>query len=158
MRNTRAKCVLLVFAATFVISVHADRASDFAATGRMQVALDACFNDILGALAVEGTNDMALGPHPKDPVEGTARQLLWYLQEPNWSTRLVPAIRKVCTCYIPPILTGLTRDGDSSSDLVLRIHTHMLKIYDASQSASERARYERCYGPLLRFQESLRLP
>ena len=157
MRSERMKrIIVLVVAAAVAFSARADDGAGTASKEQKQVALDACSNLLLTELSVSGTADIVLlpGKHANGVADAVVRQLAWYREEPRWSTKFAPAIRKVCECYIPPIVADLGRDSRSQSDLVMRVRARMLGIYDEPQDKRERARYESCYAPLLEARES----
>ena len=152
MRSEHAKRVLsLVVGTVFALSA---QAGDCADAIPKSVALDACFNQLLDELAVAGTSDTVPG-RPHDSVARTDRNRARYMQEPNWSTKIAPAIREVCACYIPPIVAVLAQDS-SPAELVRRVRANMLGIDDGPQD--ERLRFESCYAPLLKVDESLAHP
>ena len=157
MRSERTKRIIaLMLAAAVVLSARAEDGAGTASKEQKQVALDACSNLLLGVLAARGTADLAIEPGkgPNDVVEEQQRNLARYLKEPRWSTRIAPAIREVCECYISPIVVDLGRDSRSLSDLVMRVRAHWRGIYEEPPDMRKRARYEKCYGPLLEVQSS----
>ena len=151
MRSERTKRIIaLVVGAAVALGARADDRAGTGSKEQKQIALDACSNWLLDGLSVAGTNDAGLlpGAPPNAAVEASRRQLAWLLEEPRWSTKFAPAIRKVCECYIPSIVVDLGRDSGSLADLVMRVRALMTSIYEEPQDKGKRQRFESCYAPL----------